>query len=550
MIQGAFRHRPGRVIALGRLVLAVSFMLAVWLEPGRPDFGPSVVLVSYDLWAAVLLLLTWRNWWLDFRLAEFAHLVDIAVFGLLVYLTEGYTSPFYTFFVFLMLSAAIRWSWRETTLTAIAVLLLFLTAGTLDLVVDPQPLEGDRLLVRFTYLIVLSLIIIWFRINEQPEAAAVRVAAGEAPLAGPPIDTALRRAARRMKAKRVLFLWSQPEEPWLNVTELADGRIASERLGPDEFGLLFSHPAGRLPFLFNVARQRGVARSAKDFRRLISFRQRIDPALAGRFGVGEGLVIRVRARDFEGELFALDINGLCAEDLRDAEALGEEISLLLDDWSTVESSEEAAVTRARLSLARDLHDGAVQALAGAAFRLEGLKSWIAGGQDPLAEIDAIKKELAEEQRKVRSFIADLRSGRDSSRRVDLGSGLPIVAEQLQRRWGIACDLSQAREPVDGPLWMEHELHQIIHEAAANAVRHGKATELRLKLSPQVSGLKLDIEDNGRGMARPRRGNGSGRPPESPWSVSERVKSLGGSVELASDTAGTRLEIRLPLEKAA
>jgi signal transduction histidine kinase len=535
------------VIALGRLVLALSFMIAVWIEPSESGFNARVLLTGYDLWAALLLLATWRNWWLDFRLAELAHLIDIAVFGLLVYLTEGYTSPFYPFFLFLMLSAAIRWSWRETSLTAVAVLLAFLTAGGVDMALDPQPLEGDRLLVRFTYLVVLSLLIIWYRINEMPETPGAR-GEGETPLEGPPIDAALRRVARRMKAGRVLFAWSQREEPWLYVTQLAGGEIASERHAPDQFGALFADPLERLPFLFDVRRRRGIAHSETDARRVRGIRQRIDADFAARFGLVEGIVIRVRAREFEGEMFALDITGLCAEDLRDAEALGEEISALLDDWSAVESSEEAALTRARLSLARDLHDGPVQALAGAAFRLEGLKSWIADGQDPVAEIDAMKGELADEQRNLRAFIAGLREGQDSSRRVDLGSGLPIVAEQLQRRWGVDCDVSEAEGGIEGPLWMEHELHRIIHEAAANAVRHGKATRLKVKLAPHPSGLELDIEDNGRGIARSR--SGPARAGASPRSVSERVRSLGGSVALASNEDGTRLEIRLPLEKAA
>jgi len=90
--------------------------------------------------------------------------------------------------------------------------------------------------------------------------------------------------------------------------------------------------------------------------------------------------------------------------------------------------------------------------------------------------------------------------------------------------------------------MEHELHQIIHEAAANAVRHGRATRLRVRLSPNSSGLLLDIADNGLGVTTRRKA--------SPWSVSERVKSLGGTVALASDKAGTRLEIRLPVDQAA
>ena len=551
MIQGAFRHRPGRVIALGRLVLAMAFMLSISLGPRQAAPQPELLLAGYDIWAAVLVLLTWRNWWLDHRLAVFAHMVDIAIFGLLVYYTEGYTSPFYTFFVFLMLSAAIRWGWRETALTATAVMLLFLTAGGFSLGFDYGEIDRDRLFVRLSHLVVLSLIIIWFRVNEQPEGGDFRRWLEEQPLEGPPVEAAVRRAAPRMKADRIVFAWSQREEPWLNVCTLDAEGVRNERFPPDSFGRLFSDPVDNMPFLFDARRRRGLARSRKDPSRQRWLRQQIDPGFARRFDITEGVVVRVRGVDYEGELFALDINGLCAEDLRAAEALGEELSTLLDHWTMTASSEESAVTRARMSLARDLHDGAVQGLAGAAFRLEGLKSWVAEGRDPVPEIEAIKSELADEQRNIRAFIAGLRGGRGFERRIDLGSGLPLVAEQLNRRWGVSCDVAGDAAPVEGPLWMEHELHQIIHEAVANAVRHGRATALRVRLVPADEGLELDIEDNGIGIdaARSRRGP-AGAQRGSPWSVKERVNALGGVVRIASNDSGTRLEIRLPLAAGA
>src|SRR5687768_17167338 len=111
MIQGAFQHRSGRVIALGRLVLAAVFLLAIRLDPTQPSHfenGTYPILAAYLAWAAAYLAITWNNWWLERRLALAAHIVDIAMFGIMVYLTEGYTSPFFTFFVFILLSATIK----------------------------------------------------------------------------------------------------------------------------------------------------------------------------------------------------------------------------------------------------------------------------------------------------------------------------------------------------------------------------------------------------------------------------------------------------------
>jgi signal transduction histidine kinase len=47
----------------------------------------------------------------------------------------------------------------------------------------------------------------------------------------------------------------------------------------------------------------------------------------------------------------------------------------------------------RDALARDLHDGVAQFLAGTLFRLEALSRWIREGQDPTAEINDLKSAL-------------------------------------------------------------------------------------------------------------------------------------------------------------
>ena len=55
----------------------------------------------------------------------------MAVFAVIVFSTNGYTSPFFLVFILPLLSAAIRWGWRETALTAAALVLLFFSGGML-----------------------------------------------------------------------------------------------------------------------------------------------------------------------------------------------------------------------------------------------------------------------------------------------------------------------------------------------------------------------------------------------------------------------------------
>jgi signal transduction histidine kinase len=551
-IEGAFRHRSGRVIALGRLVLAAVFLLAIWLDPSQPrrEAGMAYgLLAGYVLWSAIMLGLTWRSWLRDYRLAGPAHVVDIAAFGLLVLFTEGYTSPFYTFFVFLLLSAAIRWTWRETAATAAAVLILFFIAGSSNMSLTAGDVDLQRLLVRLNYLVVLSLLIIWFGVNQRILVPGHRAQDSErrADADAPPADAAMRVASDWLGARRILLLWWNREEPWLNISEFSGEEVKNERAGPEAFGEPFSDEPGDRPYLFNVKRGVGLRRQAGRPAHE-RFRLSLDERLLRRIGANDGLAIRIRAEDVAGEMFALGIDGLCSDDLETAAALGPHIASMFDQATMVAVSGEAAVARAKAALARDLHDSVVQILAGASFRLEALKSWIKAGRDASAEIDVIKEEFAAEQRHVRAFIAGLRGGRGSTGATNLGASLPALAEQLARRWSLDIKLSCTPEKIESPVWMEHEVHQILREAAANAARHGKATALRFALKAADGALELGIADNGTGFPAPVGDAAAADGQMPPWSVHERVNGLGGTLSLYSDSGGSKLTIVLPLDR--
>ena len=125
---GGVVHQPsGRIIALGRLMLAIFYAIAISIDithPARAPVFAYTLLFSYLIFAAAVVGLTWRSWWRDAQLTGLAHAVDIIVFTALVFVTAGYTSPFFIFFIFLLLAAAIRWGWRETALTALLLVLL------------------------------------------------------------------------------------------------------------------------------------------------------------------------------------------------------------------------------------------------------------------------------------------------------------------------------------------------------------------------------------------------------------------------------------------
>ena len=107
-------------------------LLSIWVVRDQSAQFPHStypMLFVYGLFAVGFAALTWRDWWLDARLAAPAHLIDMGIFTAIAFSIGGATNPFFLFFILPLLSAAIRWSWRETLLTAIVLILIHLAAG-------------------------------------------------------------------------------------------------------------------------------------------------------------------------------------------------------------------------------------------------------------------------------------------------------------------------------------------------------------------------------------------------------------------------------------
>lgn len=96
--------------------------------------------------------------------------------------------------------------------------------------------------------------------------------------------------------------------------------------------------------------------------------------------------------------------------------------------------------------------------------------------------------------------------------------------------------------------IETSLYRIVQEGTANAIRHGKATRIRLSLKATLHDVQLTIRDNGQGFDPAkvlRRTNA-----ESPFGLTnifERAWLCGGEVSLQSQIGrGATIQVRIPL----
>ena len=535
--QSVFKYQSGRVIALGRVMLSALFLLSIWLDQSQPAQAPAqtyALLVFYVLFATGLAALTWRNWWLDARLAAPAHLIDMAVFTAIVFSTNGYTSPFFLFFILPLLSAAIRWGWRETTLTATALVLLYFAAGLL--VARSEAFELQRFIVRTGHLLILSALLIWFGVHQQfarlffgIEDLDRRIGRDESPV--------LQALAFAMDATAAhcgaLLLRTGQDHQFTGIG------IDGDSVRPISIDKPLMSEA--IPvLLFDLEKDRTLSRRPEGWHRFVHARKLLDRDLLSGVGANAGLLAEVRTGTEQGWLLLWDVPGLSVDFLELGAELGRAAGALLDEAALLSATEEGAAARTRLSLARDVHDSVVQFLAGAAFRVEAIMRGSQSGGQVGPDLKELKRLLIEEQGEIRSFVSALRRDRELEL-AEAVEELKALATRLGQQWSVDCRVDATNDDGSIPIRLQLDLQQLLREAVANAVRHGGASRIDVDVGVALDELRLQVTDNGSGFLP-----GNGGSLIQPWSLKGRVDRARGSLSVVSEPGRTNLLITLPL----
>ena len=199
-----------------------------------------------------------------------------------------------------------------------------------------------------------------------------------------------------------------------------------------------------------------------------------------------------------------------------------------------EEIENLATIAERERIARDLHD-----LLGHTLSTITLKAELAArvvARDPvraeaeMRDVESISRQALAE---VRAAVRGYRSRGIPAELASVEAGLEAAGIRFTRRLD-EVTLTPVQEGV---------LVLALREAVTNVVRHSGASNCTVILTAADGGVKLTVEDDGRGTAA---AEGSGL-----LGMRERVESLGGTVERASPAqGGTVLTVTLPGSRAS
>jgi len=553
-----FQIRTDRVITVARAVLAVFALFGVWVDPSQPARyaeATYVILFVYAGCALALAAAIWQPKPSFLRFAVFAQIVDPLVFTALILLTEGPSSPFFVLFIFSTLGALMKWGWKGAlAMSAAAIVLHLASAAAFHVLALGGEIEVQRFVLRTANLVVSAGMLIYFGLHQQRIAQEnLRLSEWPEPVGGgavPPVREALAYAARVFAAGRVLLVWSEPEEPWLNVAELRDGEFRQEQLGPGDFDIADLGGEIDVPFLYDRDLQQ-VLRFDERNALTSSLRRSVDPRFCTKYGFRRMLAVPIIADEFEGCLFVADKPNLTTDDLLVGAAVSTHIASRIEHAASAEVRKQANAAEQRLSLARNIHDSVLQSLAGAALQIEGLIKSADGQSNEFREsLRDIQERLISEQRGIRAFVGELRGKprRQKAHPFDLKAELEGMAVRLERQWGVGIAVRVSPPKTKVSSLLQSELRQIVSEAVANAVRHGRAKHIDIDARSDNRSLSLQISDDGSGL--PVHGTfdqvrlaelGIG-----PKSLRERVRALGGSLSIESGQQGVRETMLLPL----
>ena len=203
----------------------------------------------------------------------------------------------------------------------------------------------------------------------------------------------------------------------------------------------------------------------------------------------------------------------------------------------------------RQRMARELHDTLEQNLAGISLCLEAARLTVTSA--PAMAENHVARALVQVEASIDEVHRAVWALREESLETHgLHACLDEIGRQLAACHPAAIDLTTSVEgaPRPFPVAVENNLLRIGQEALTNAVRHGEASRIEVRLRYGTDSFSLRVSDDGHGFdvaaaAAPGHFGLAG--------MRERVQEMGGRLEVASAVnRGTEVAVTLPLEPLA
>jgi signal transduction histidine kinase len=583
-------RRIERWLASARVFLAVSALVAIWMDPGEIRFSlwAFALLAFYLAQGVIIIIFLRRRQQSTPAFRVLVHSADIVWPALISVFASGQNNPFFLFFVFVLAAAAYRWGLWETVGTAAAeVSLLWLQAlsfrwglmswiaslatryGLPPLRIDPTSFEPKGLFMRSIYLLVLGFLLGYLAEQQKQlraEKAVIARTLGKARVEAGVAGTLHEISSEllSMYRARQLVIASQ---------ELSSYRVYIGELSSSEqaatFRWLDPSDTDREVYLHESPTvacyaERNGANGSESYSLLALDEEEtrienvnpefLDP-LARKHEFRNAMMVSfVFGQEWQGRIFLLDpkLTGETEEELRFLQELVRQVGPAVYNVLLLRRLRLRAGAVERARFARELHDGAVQSLIAVEMQVDVLR------RQSTTRPEVMPKELGRIQALLREEVLKLRELMQQMKTLDVDSKklLGVIhdtVERFQRETGIVARFTSDLEELDMPQPVCRELARIVQEALVNVRKHSQAHQVGVRLGVGDSGWKIVIEDDGQGF--PFAGRFSQEQLDDlgkgPLVIKERVRLIEGELTIESNPGqGSRLEITIPQQQGA
>ncbi|ESU34013.1 hypothetical protein G3A_03140 [Bacillus sp. 17376] len=293
--------------------------------------------------------------------------------------------------------------------------------------------------------------------------------------------SALRGSFNELIGAEASLLWVKKDGVW--ELSFKDGRTVSKcELLPEAFA---EFDGMRRPVVYNDRKKDGGVAAAcfeEDVKAFV-----YSPLVIENETIGMFIIARSRTKSFEDH------------DVQSIATLANQLAVIIKTRMLFTEKEKVIVLEERNRIARDIHDGVAQTLAGAVMKLETAgKKFDKNPEETRKLVDESVIGLRESLKEVRESIYALRPY--PTQKATLAEAILRKIEAVQREYRQDIEFEIRGQEQELSPMVEKVLFDTFQESLHNAIKHSQATKVEVLLSYQTEHILLKIKDEGKGFS--------------------------------------------------
>ncbi|MCA1032055.1 GAF domain-containing sensor histidine kinase [Bacillus timonensis] len=277
------------------------------------------------------------------------------------------------------------------------------------------------------------------------------------------------------------ILWVKEDGVWKR--QHVDGLISENQTLTSESLLKFESVKEPI-VITDRKKEKGIADSIfeKDLKSFVYAPLVIENETIGMFVVG-----RSRTKSFE------------VDDVRSLATLANQLAVVIKTRVLIAEQEKRILLEERNRIARDIHDGVAQTLAGAVMKLEtASRKFDKAPDETMRLIQESVQKLRMSLKEVRESIYALRPY--PTERIGLTTAIINKIESIKQEFPIDITFEIRGKEEQLSSMVEKVLYDTFRESVQNSIKHSKAQKIDVLLSYQTENILLKIKDDGVGFS--------------------------------------------------